>query len=76
MTGRPERSGIPAPPSGPPHGFWAQAAADPDRTVLITPEGEEWTAGRLHRDANRLVHGLRAAGVGRGDAFAVVLPNG
>ncbi|MFE3656146.1 acyl-CoA synthetase [Streptomyces sp. NPDC059165] len=57
-------------------GFWAQAAADPDRTVLIAPGGEEWTAGRLHADVNRLVHGLRAAGLERGDAFAVVLPNG
>lgn len=57
-------------------GFWAQAAADPHRVVLVTPQGEEWTAGRLHADANRLVHGLRAAGLERGDAFAVVLPNG
>ncbi|MDH6697816.1 acyl-CoA synthetase [Streptomyces sp. MAA16] len=60
----------------PPAGFWAQAAADPDRTVLTAPDGERWSAGRLHADANRLVHGLRAAGLGRGDAFAVVLPNG
>ncbi|MFD0265559.1 acyl-CoA synthetase [Streptomyces sp. NPDC127106] len=57
-------------------GFWAQAAADPQRVVLVTPEGEERTAGRLHADANRLVHGLRAAGLERGDAFAVLLPNG
>ena len=62
--------------SPPPNGFWAQAAADPDRTVLIAPDGEEWTAGRLHAASNRLVHGLRAAGLERGDAFAVVLPNG
>ncbi|MGW9043922.1 acyl-CoA synthetase [Streptomyces lydicus] len=60
----------------PPNGFWAQAAADPGRTVLIAPDGEEWTAGRLHAASNRLVHGLRAAGLERGDAFAVVLPNG
>ncbi|MEU5475935.1 AMP-binding protein, partial [Streptomyces lydicus] len=60
----------------PPNGFWAQAAADPDRTVLIAPDGEEWTAGRLHAASNRLVHGLRAAGLERGDAFAAVLPNG
>ncbi|MGW2017893.1 acyl-CoA synthetase [Streptomyces sp. NPDC001927] len=57
------------------NGFWSQAAADPSRTVLVAPDGEEWTAGRLHADANRLVHGLRAAGLERGDAFAVVLPN-
>ncbi|NBM19781.1 AMP-binding protein [Streptomyces sp. GC420] len=64
-------------PVDPAHnGFWAQAAADPTRTVLVAPDGEEWTAGRLHAAANRLVHGLRAAGLGTGDAFAVVLPNG
>ncbi|RSO22566.1 acyl-CoA synthetase [Streptomyces sp. WAC 06725] len=62
--------------SPPPNGFWAQAAADPGRTVLIAPDGEEWTAARLHAACNRLVHGLRAAGLERGDAFAVVLPNG
>jgi long-chain acyl-CoA synthetase len=61
--------------SAPPNGFWAQAAADPERTVLVTPAGEEWSAGRLHASANQLVHGLRAAGLARGDAFAVVLPN-
>ncbi|MFF3264146.1 acyl-CoA synthetase [Streptomyces sp. NPDC002932] len=60
----------------PPNGFWAQAAADPDRTILIAPDGEDWTAGRLHADANRMVHGLRAAGLEEGDSFAVVLPNG
>ncbi|WP_052185724.1 acyl-CoA synthetase [Streptomyces purpureus] len=59
-----------------PSGFWTQAGADPDRTVLTAPDGEEWTAGRLHAAANQLVHGLRAAGLRRGDAFAVVLPNG
>ncbi|MBL1096792.1 acyl-CoA synthetase [Streptomyces coffeae] len=59
-----------------PHGFWAQAAQEPDRTVLVAPDGEEWTAGRLHTACNRLVGGLRATGLRRGDAFAVVLPNG
>ncbi|TDT96062.1 long-chain acyl-CoA synthetase [Streptomyces sp. 846.5] len=59
-----------------PVGFWAQAAADPDREVMIAPDGEAWTAGRLLAAANRLVHGLREAGLGAGDAFAVVLPNG
>ncbi|MER8058424.1 AMP-binding protein [Streptomyces sp. SID8366] len=63
-------------PATPPTGFWAQAAQDPGRTILIGPDGEEWTAGRLAAAANRLVHGLRAAGLERGDAFAVVLPNG
>ncbi|MFC9488955.1 AMP-binding protein, partial [Streptomyces hydrogenans] len=61
---------------GTPNGFWAQAAADPDRTALVAPDGEEWSAGRLLAAAHRMVHGLRAAGLERGDAFAVVLPNG
>ncbi|MFC5722980.1 acyl-CoA synthetase [Streptomyces gamaensis] len=59
-----------------PNGFWAQAAADPGRSVLVAPDGRTWTAGRLHAAANRLVHGLRAAGLRTGDAFAAVLPNG
>ncbi len=62
--------------SEPPNGFWAQAAQDPGRTVLIAPGGEQWSAGRLHGAANRLAHGLRSAGLGPGDAFAIVLPNG
>ncbi|WP_392842435.1 acyl-CoA synthetase [Streptomyces sp. LN500] len=60
----------------PPNGFWAQATADPETTVLVAPDGQTWTAGRLHAAANRLVRGLRAAGLRQGDAFAVVLPNG
>ncbi|MFJ4879131.1 acyl-CoA synthetase [Streptomyces sp. NPDC088745] len=60
----------------PPNGFWAQAAADPGRTVLTAPDGTRWTAAELHAAANQLVHGLRRAGLSRGDAFAVVLPNG
>ncbi|MFC8916796.1 acyl-CoA synthetase [Streptomyces sp. NPDC057116] len=70
--------GPPSPPAGGgrPNGFWAQATADPARTVLTAPDGERWTAGELHAAANRLVHGLRAAGMETGDAFAVVLPNG
>ncbi|MFV8131448.1 acyl-CoA synthetase [Streptomyces syringium] len=59
-----------------PNGFWAQATADPTRCVLVAPDGREWTAGALHAAANRLVHGLRAAGLRPGAAFAVVLPNG
>ncbi|AZQ70474.1 acyl-CoA synthetase [Streptomyces luteoverticillatus] len=58
------------------NGFWAQATADPDREVLVTPSGEQWTAGHLHAEANRLVHALRATGLREGDAFAAVLPNG
>jgi long-chain acyl-CoA synthetase len=58
------------------NGFWAQAAADPGRIVLVAPDGEEWTAARLRAACDRLTHGLRAAGLRPGDAVAVVLPNG
>ncbi|MFJ7900146.1 acyl-CoA synthetase [Streptomyces sp. NPDC096198] len=44
--------------------------------VLVAPDGEEWTAGRLLTASRQLVHGLRAAGLERGDSFAAVLPNG
>lgn len=62
--------------SQPPNGFWAQALQDPERTVLVAPGGEEWTAARLHAECNRLVGGLRDAGLRPGDSFAAVLPNG
>ena len=57
-------------------GFWARAAAVPDRPALVAPDGTPWTAGELLAAANQLTHGLRAAGLNPGDAFAVVLPNG
>ncbi|MHB8465863.1 MAG: AMP-binding protein, partial [Acidimicrobiales bacterium] len=56
-------------------GFWALAEADPGKLALVTPEGEEVTAGALLAESNRLVHGLRALGLTTGDAIAVVLPN-
>jgi long-chain acyl-CoA synthetase len=59
-----------------PVGFWAQALAEPERVVMHAPDGAAWTAGRLHAAANQLVRGLREAGLGVGDSFAVVLPNG
>jgi long-chain acyl-CoA synthetase len=60
----------------PPPGFWALAAAEPDRPALVAPDGTPWSAGDLLAAANRLVHGLREAGLGVGDSFATVLPNG
>lgn len=59
-----------------PNGFWAQAQRDPAVTALVAPDGEEWSAGRLHAECNRITHGLRAAGLRQGDAFATVVPNG
>ncbi|WP_369204332.1 acyl-CoA synthetase [Streptomyces sp. PU-14G] len=59
-----------------PNGFWAQAQRDPERTALIAPGGDQWSAARLRAECDKLTHGLRAAGLEKGDAFATVLPNG
>jgi long-chain acyl-CoA synthetase len=56
-------------------GFFRQAAADPDRVVLVDPDGGEHTAGELAAAANRGAHGLRALGLQRGDTVTTVLPN-
>src|SRR3954453_3367628 len=57
-------------------GFFRQAAANPDRVVLVGPDGTELTAGALAARANQVSHGLRALGLERGDTIAVVVPNG
>ncbi len=57
-------------------GFWRLAGRDPDRIALVTPDGDEVTAGELVAAANRVTHGLRSLGLERGDTVAVVLPNG
>ncbi len=57
-------------------GFWAGAEAEPQRPALIDVDGRAISAGELLADCNRIVHGLRAQGVERGDCVAVVLPNG
>jgi long-chain acyl-CoA synthetase len=57
-------------------GFWRNATENPSRLALVEPGGREWTAGDLLAESNRLVHGLRALGLGQGDVVATVLPNG
>jgi long-chain acyl-CoA synthetase len=57
-------------------GFWQNAAEDPDHLALVEPDGTEHSAGELLASCNRLVHGLRALGLSRGDTVAAVLPNG
>ena len=57
-------------------GFWNLATQDPERIALVDPEGGALRAGELLARANRLVHGLRALGLGPGDCLATVLPNG
>jgi long-chain acyl-CoA synthetase len=59
----------------PENGFWAYAQAAPDKLALVDPDGREWSRGELSAACNRAVHGLRALGLGRGDAVAVALPN-
>lgn len=56
-------------------GFWKLAQANPDALALVDPHDREWSRGELLADANRIAHGLRARGLGRGDCVAVVLEN-
>ena len=56
-------------------GLWKIANEEPNRPAVITSEGETVSAGALHAASNRLVHGLRALGVKRGDSIALVLKN-
>ena len=56
-------------------GVWRIAAEDPARPAVIEASGAAVTYGELAGRANRLTHGLRALGLGTGDAVAAVLPN-
>jgi len=56
-------------------GFWEAAQAEPERRVLVEPDGRERTADELLAAANRAVHGLRARGLEAGAGVAVALPN-
>jgi acyl-CoA synthetase (AMP-forming)/AMP-acid ligase II len=56
--------------------FWPAAEREPERLALVEPDGRAWSAGALAARCNQVVHGLRARGLGRGDAVAVLLPNG
>ncbi len=57
------------------YGFWKLAQEDPQHLALVTATGERVTAGDLLRESNRLVHGLRARGLRRGDTIAVMMNN-
>ncbi|GLZ03805.1 acyl-CoA synthetase [Actinomadura sp. NBRC 104412] len=57
-------------------GFWRLAQADPEWVAAVDPDGTEHTAGALLSRANRLVHGLRALGVEKGDGICGLVPNG
>jgi len=64
-----------AKPGAGPIGFWTLAHLEPDHLALVTPDGEEITAGALMAWANRFSHGLHALGLKAGDSVAYVLPN-
>ena len=57
-------------------GFWKGAAAEPAKLALVTPDEQEISRGELLAQSNRLTHGLHALGLEKGDAIAVVVPNG
>ena len=56
-------------------GFWALAQEDPDHLALVTPEGDDVRPASCSGKPIRLVHALRAQGVGPGDVVATLLPN-
>ncbi|HKC49706.1 MAG TPA: acyl-CoA synthetase [Myxococcota bacterium] len=56
-------------------GFWNFAQSDPSVLALAAPDGREWTRGELFVLQNQIAHGLRAAGLQRGDAVAIAMPN-
>ncbi|MFE0605647.1 amino acid adenylation domain-containing protein [Streptomyces sp. NPDC058892] len=56
-----------------PAAFAAQVAATPDLTALVF-EGTRLTYAELDARANRLAHGLAAAGIGPEDVVALALP--
>jgi long-chain acyl-CoA synthetase len=57
-------------------GFWELAQREPDRLALVVDHTDvRLTAGELLANVNRVVHGLRALGLGKGDTVATVLAN-
>jgi long-chain acyl-CoA synthetase len=57
------------------HGFWNHAEQEPEALALVLPDGSTRTRGELLAACHRIVHGLRALGLGKGDCVAAVLPN-
>lgn len=55
--------------------FWQVADADPERVAFVTADRDEISYGEAADSVNMLSHGLRDAGLGKGDVVAVVLPN-
>jgi long-chain acyl-CoA synthetase len=56
-------------------GFWRVAQDDPTHIAVVTADGERISAGQLLGECNRVVHGLRALGLSRGDTIAAMVTN-
>ena len=56
-------------------GLWEIAAEDPERIAVVGADGTAIGFGELAERSNRLVHGLRALGLRRGDVVATVMAN-
>jgi len=56
-------------------GFWTIAAADPDRLAVVDADEASTSFGELAAASNRTANALRALGLQRGDAVAMVMPN-
>ena len=56
-------------------GFWKIAEADPEYLALVDPDHNQMTYGELYELTNKIVRGLRAGGLNKGDQVTTVLPN-
>jgi len=56
-------------------GFWSIAQETPERTAVISASGEEQTFGQLFERVNQISHGLRALGLKKGGAVAMIMSN-
>jgi long-chain acyl-CoA synthetase len=57
------------------HSFWHHAEDNGDYTAVIEDDGTARSARTLLAASNQVAHGLRARGVAKGDAIAVVMDN-
>ena len=56
-------------------GFWKIAQETPDRLAVISAKGEKQTFAELFARVNQVSNGLRALGLKKGDAVAMVMSN-
>ena len=56
-------------------GFWSIAQETPERTAVVSAAGQEQTFGELFDRVNKISHGLRALGLKKGGAVAMIMSN-